>query len=49
MKNNISVIFLMLSLSITAPFKIAAQQTAIKKEKVVKNTKNTNILKHIIG
>ena len=41
MKNNILVIFLMLSLSITAPFKIAAQQTAIKKEKVVKKTKNT--------
>lgn len=41
MKNNISVIFLMLSLFINAPFKIAAQQTTIKKEKVVKKTKNT--------
>ena len=41
MKNNISVIFLMLSLFITAPFKIVAQQTTIKKEKTVKKTKNT--------
>jgi formylglycine-generating enzyme required for sulfatase activity len=41
MKNNISIIFLMLSLFITAPFKITAQQTVVKKEKVVKKTKNT--------
>jgi len=41
MKNNILVIFLMLSLFITAPFKIAAQQTTIKKEKAVNKTKNT--------
>ena len=41
MKNNISIIFLMLSLFITTPFKIIAQQTVVKKEKVVKKTKNT--------
>ena len=41
MKNNILVIFLMLSLFITAPFKIVAQQTTIKKEKAVNKTKNT--------
>ena len=41
MKNNISIIFLMLSLFITAPFKITAQQTVVKKEKVVKKNKNT--------
>ena len=33
MKNNILVIFLILSLFTTAPSKIAAQQTTIKKER----------------
>ena len=33
MKNNILVIFLILSLFTTAPSKMAAQQTIIKKEK----------------
>jgi formylglycine-generating enzyme required for sulfatase activity len=41
MKNNILIIFLMLSLFINAPFKITAQQTVVKKEKVVKKIKNT--------
>jgi len=44
MKNNILFIFLILSLFTTAPYKIAAQQTPIKKEKAVKKTKNTNRL-----
>ena len=33
MKNNILVIFLILSLFTTAPSKMAAQQTIIKKER----------------
>ena len=41
MKNNILIIFLILSLFTTAPSKMAAQQTIIKKEKAVKKTKNT--------
>jgi formylglycine-generating enzyme required for sulfatase activity len=41
MKNNILVIFLMVSLFITAPYKIAAQQTTIKKEKAIKKLNAT--------
>lgn len=41
MKNKISIIFLMLSLFIITPFKTVAQETATKKEKVVKKTKDT--------
>ena len=41
MKNKISVIFFMLSLFIITPFKTVAQETAIKKEKVVNKTKDT--------
>lgn len=41
MKNNSWVVFFILSLSLSTPFKIAAQQTVVKKVKVVNKSKST--------